>query len=160
MRKKKLGTCTSLEKACLRICKKRPTGLRNPPSRVLLMRKKKIGGMYWTGEGIAKDLKKSAYWTEKAAEQGDANAQFSTALTYYSGFKDGVPKNLQKAAYWFEKSAEQGDIDAQHYMGLMYLNGEGVTKDFKKAAYWIKKAMVGGHKVAQENWNRYELWRY
>ena len=60
--------------------------------------------------------------------------------------------------------AEQGYASAQYNLGLMYQYGEGVVKDMTKAKYWIKKAYEGGDakvsKIAEENWKRFELWKY
>jgi TPR repeat protein len=43
----------------------------------------------------------------KAAEQGNADAQFNLAVAYENGA--GVPKNLAEAAKWYLKAAEQGE---------------------------------------------------
>ena len=45
----------------------------------------------------------------KAAEQGDAKAQFEAGLMYFYGV--GVPVDMEKAAYWFEKAKKQGFED-------------------------------------------------
>ena len=46
----------------------------------------------------------------------------------------------------------------------MYANGNSVEKDMAKAKYWIKKAYGNGKnaisKVAEENWNGYQLWKH
>lgn len=46
-------------------------------------------------------------WYRKAAEQGDADAQFSLALCYEKG--KGVKKDIPTAISWYEKSAAQGN---------------------------------------------------
>ncbi len=74
---------------------------------------------------------------QKAAEQGDVNAQSILGAMYYEG--KGVQKNYAKAFEWFEKAAKQGDADAQNILGLRYYNGEGVPKDYTKAFEWFEK---------------------
>lgn len=49
--------------------------------------------------------------TQRAAEQGDAEAQFDLGVMYDYG--DGVAKDKAKAVYWYTKAAEQGNAEAQ-----------------------------------------------
>ena len=76
---------------------------------------------------------------QKAAEKGEANAQYRLGSLYYHG--QGVPRDLKQAAEWYKKAAEQGNTPAQAALGNMYLSGEGVPKDSAKAAYWHKKSL-------------------
>ncbi|MGL6124676.1 MAG: tetratricopeptide repeat protein, partial [Shewanella sp.] len=41
--------------------------------------------------------------TQKAAEQGDASAQFNLAYAYDEG--EGVPQDLSQALHWYTKAA-------------------------------------------------------
>ena len=43
----------------------------------------------------------------KAAEKGDADAQFNLGFCYYNG--KGVEKDLIEYVKWLRKAAEQGD---------------------------------------------------
>ena len=63
----------------------------------------------------------------KAAEQGDALAQFNLGWMSVKGI--GVPKNYKQAAYWFRKAAEQGHAMGQYNLGQMYRRGKGVPRD-------------------------------
>ena len=56
-------------------------------------------------------------WFRKAAEQGNAEAQYRLGLSYYNG--EGVPKDYAQAAFWWRKAAEQGEDTAQY--NLKYL---------------------------------------
>ena len=49
--------------------------------------------------------------TIKAAEQGDADAQYKLGFMYNKG--EGVPQDYKKAFYWCTKAAEQGLVNAQ-----------------------------------------------
>ena len=46
----------------------------------------------------------------KAAERGDAKAQFSLGVCYQNGW--GVGRDTAEAAKWYSKAAEQGNADA------------------------------------------------
>lgn len=106
-----------------------------------------LGGCYYLGEGVAKDLKQAMYWWRKAAEQGFAVAQYNLGVYYDNG--EGVAQDYQQAVYWFRKAAEQGDEYAQSWLGGRYYSGEGVAKDLKQAAYWYRKAAEQGNYFAK-----------
>ena len=86
--------------------------------------------------------------TRRLAEQGDANAQFNLAGTYYTG--EGVPKDLSKGEEWLRKAAEQGHAQAQLNLGVMYYNGEGFLQDESKAVEWLRKAAAQGDARARD----------
>jgi TPR repeat protein len=83
----------------------------------------------------------------KAAERGDAKAQFNLGLSYFKG--EGLPQNSAEAAKWFRKAAEQGDAEAQWFLGAMYDTGIGVAKNATEAVKWIRKAAEQGLADAQ-----------
>ena len=82
----------------------------------------------------------------KAAEEGDAKAQYYLGVMYNIG--DGVPKDKAKAVEWLTKAAEQGDAAAQLNLGGLYAFGEGVQQDWGKALEWFTKAAEQGSAVA------------
>ena len=41
---------------------------------------------------------------KKAAEQGDAQAQFKLGICYFNGY--GIDKDFKEATYWYRKAAE------------------------------------------------------
>jgi TPR repeat protein len=53
------------------------------------------------------DYAAAASWYRKAAEQGDARAQFNLGIMYAEG--EGVPQDYAVAASWFRKAAEQNN---------------------------------------------------
>ena len=79
-------------------------------------------------------------WYRKAANQGDAEAQFNMVLAFYNG--SGVVFNEDSAFYYQLKAAEQGYANAQIEIGACYENGKHVDKDIAKAIYWYEKKMV------------------
>ena len=82
----------------------------------------------------------------KAAEKGDANAQFELGYCYYNG--TGVAQDYEQAVGLFRKAAEQGNVDAQLNLGFCYLAGLGVTNDDTQAIYWYRKAAEQGLSMA------------
>jgi len=110
---------------------------------------RKLGVMYYYGEGAPKDQRLAAEWYRKAAEQGDAGAQYNLGVMYHNG--QGVSKDQRLAAEWYRKAAEQGNADAQNDLGFMYNDGHGVSKDQRLAAEWYRKAAEQGNTNAQNN---------
>jgi len=100
-------------------------------------------------EGLPKDMSESAKWYRKAAEGGEATAQFSLGLGYENG--NGVNKDIAEAIKWYRKAAEQGDAAAQNQYGYMLWSGTGVAKNHAEAAKWYREGAEAGHKVAQYN---------
>ena len=78
----------------------------------------------------------------KAAEQGDAYAQYNLASCYAMG--EGVVKDEAEAAKWYIKAAEQGNAEAQCSLGGYYAKGTGVVKDNKEAVKWYRRAAEQG----------------
>ena len=60
----------------------------------------------------------AVYWWSKAAEQGDADAQYNLGRAYWLG--DGIPMNKPLAVYWYRKAAEQGNADAIELLKVYY----------------------------------------
>ena len=85
----------------------------------------------------------------RAAELGDASAQFKMALMYDRG--KGMPQDYAEAVRWYRKSAEQGFVEAQYNLGSMYDIGVGVPQEYAEAVIWYRKAAEQGHANAQNN---------
>ena len=68
---------------------------------------------------------------QKAAEQGDADAQLLLGAMYEDG--KGVAQDDKQAVAWYRKAAEQGNVDAQQILVSMYSLGKGVPQDYKQA---------------------------
>jgi TPR repeat protein len=93
------------------------------------------------------NLVQMATWYRKAAEQGDAKAQFNLGWAYEQG--QGVEQDYAQAAAWWRKSADQGNDAAQNNLGSLYENGQGVPQDYVQAAAWYRKAANQGLAEAQ-----------
>jgi TPR repeat protein len=88
-------------------------------------------------------------WYLKAADQGDAGAEFNIGVMYDNG--QGVPQDYKQALTWFRKAADQGDAVAQYNLGVMYGNGQGVPQDDIQAHMWWSLAAVSGNENAIKN---------
>jgi uncharacterized protein len=78
------------------------------------------------------------YWTRKAADQGNAGAEFNLGLAYMKG--QGVPQDYVKAVYWYQMAADQGNAGAEFNLGLAYMNGQDVPQDYAEAYKWVELA--------------------
>jgi uncharacterized protein len=74
----------------------------------------------------------------KAADQGDALAQYSLALRYCIG--NDVEQDYKQAFHWFSLSAEQGHDQSQAVLAALYAAGLGTERDDYKTITWFKKA--------------------
>jgi TPR repeat protein len=114
-----------------------------------------MGNLYLKGEDVLKDHEEAFKWYLKAAEQGNAIAQFNIGFYYYkSDLVDNTEvflRNRVEAVKWFRKAAEQGNADAQCYLGDCYSNGFGVVNDQVEAVKWFRKAFEQGDICAQCN---------
>ena len=82
-----------------------------------------LGHMYFhgvinfNGPGIPKDYKKGKEWLEKAASQGNAQAQNTLGGMYYQGI--GVKLNYTQAKALYEQAANKGNKKAQYNLGVI-----------------------------------------
>ena len=83
----------------------------------------------------------------KAAEQGDAAAQYNLGVMYKKGA--GVPEDDSEAVKWCRRAAKQGLAAAQHGLGVMYEKGAGVPENYAEALKWYRKAAEQGYTSAQ-----------
>ena len=85
----------------------------------------------------------------KAAERGDAVAQFNLGMIYCIG--NDAPQNYDEAVNWFRKAAEQGHAAAQCNLGWCCEYGNGTHQDFKEAVKWYRKAAQQNNAIAECN---------
>ena len=80
--------------------------------------------------------------TRRAAEQGDAEAQFRLGRMYHTG--EGVPQDYTEAVRLYRRSAEQGHAGAQCRLGDMYDARRGVPQNDRQAFQWYRRAAEQG----------------
>ena len=71
----------------------------------------RIGIMYSYGKGVPQDYAEAVRWYRKAADQGNASAQFNLGCMYYNG--QGVPQDKREAYRLIKMAADQGEEAAK-----------------------------------------------
>ena len=95
---------------------------------------------------LAKDASAAASWFTRAADLGDADAQFNLGVAYRDG--EGVERDHAEALRRFRQAAEQGRSEVQSAIGFAYYNGRGVPVDFERAAHYWRLGAKGGNAYA------------
>ena len=99
--------------------------------------------LYEYGQGVPQDYPQALYWYRRAAQQGNAEAQFNLGFLYATGV--GVPQNYTEAFGWYRLAAQQGNAEAQHNLGYLYHIGQGgLPQDFVQAHMWYNLAAAQG----------------
>ena len=108
---------------------------------------RRLGFMYYHGEGVAQDNVRAVALFETAASAGDTLSASNLGMMYEHGM--GVGQSDSQAASWYRKAAEFGDARSQFTTSVMYYKGQGVPKDRVEAAKWWTVAMSQGGAVAE-----------
>jgi TPR repeat protein len=103
----------------------------------------RLGRMYLSGEGIAKDEAAAFAWLTLAAKNGDAEANNMLGRCHENGW--GTPRDFESAGRHYAIAACAGDAWAQYNLGHLFLDGQGVPRDPDKAFAWYKRASDQGH---------------
>jgi TPR repeat protein len=102
------------------------------------------------GKGVKANKAEASKWYGKAADQGNADAQFKLATLFHEG-APGLKKNPDRAAKLYEAAAKQGHVEAQNWLGYCYQHGLGVAQDDAKAVEWYRKAADAKLPMAENN---------
>jgi TPR repeat protein len=107
-----------------------------------------IGRSFAYGRGVAKDQSQAAFWYRKAAEQGNAEAQYELGFLYLTG--DGLTKNEDEAKVWLAKAAKQGDSNTLAAIDREYVEaGRKLTKNAPEALKWYAPSADRGGCLSQ-----------
>ena len=77
-------------------------------------------------------------WYRRAAEAGNADAQFHLGVCYSCG--TGVAQDARAAVDWYRRAADAGSSIAQLYLGFCYERGSGVDASTRSAIEWYRRA--------------------
>jgi TonB family protein len=88
----------------------------------------------------------AVHWTQMAALQGDAEAQFRFGLLLQRG--TGIEKNVAEDMLWYRKAQAQGNLSAGTAIGILYEGGLGIDKDPAQALALYQHSANGGERVA------------
>lgn len=114
-----------------------------------------LGVLYYNGQGVTRDFKRSTEHYSIAAEAGIVPAQVSAGFAYANAM--GVPENFEKAAYYLKMAVKTGETAAKVTLAEIYAKGEGGGSR-KEAAQLIRDVLANGHsEEAMEIYSRYEL---
>lgn len=104
---------------------------------------------YWNEFGVECDKNEALKWLRKAAEQGNAKAQFDLG-NILNREPDDISDigDFCEANKWFTLAAEQGNVDAQFELAVNYYQGIGVKEDNDEAFKWFSKAAQQNHAEA------------
>ncbi len=112
-----------------------------------------LGLMFYSGVQVAENKEKGKYYILKAAENGNAQAQY-----LYSGIilgndntqgKEPTKEQLLEAASWIEKSADGGFLKAIVTLATMYAEGKIFPKNVKKSQHYFTEAAKKGDTQSQ-----------
>jgi TPR repeat protein len=104
------------------------------------------GCLYLHGSSVPRDLVKSRYWLERAAQQGDKNAEL------YLAHLSEVEGNAAEAVQWLRRSAAKGSGAAHYWLGRKIVRGElsAVTSDQGRSH--LREGMRLGHVFARKEY--------
>ena len=110
--------------------------------------------LYWQGvcaekgHGVAVNEKMAAYFYQRSAEGGFADAQHKYGLLCFLGRI--VEKNVGEAMKWNQKAAENGNVKAQMFLAIQWDSGSVVPRNETKAEKWYRLAAENGNESAKE----------
>jgi TPR repeat protein len=94
--------------------------------------------MFYNGNGVPKDYKKSFDWCEKSANGGLDVAQERLGMKYLNGY--GVQKDPVKAQTYLTKATEQGNTPAMMFLGTSLVHGKGLQQNTGLGLAYLEKA--------------------
>jgi TPR repeat protein len=95
---------------------------------------RRLGFMYYHGEGVTTDDARALSLFEKAADAGDVESMSNLAKMYEYGMS--VAPDIARAAEWYRKAADRGDVGSQMDLGILYYMGRGASLDRVEAVKW------------------------
>ena len=94
--------------------------------------------MYAIGRGVAQDDQQAVTWYRKAAEQGDADAQYNLGIRYADG--KGVTQDYIEAHMWFSLAAAGGEERAIKNRAIVEekMTREQIAEAQRRTGTWTK----------------------
>lgn len=133
------GTGTPMDIPAAMTCFEKAAKVRNMNAQYMF-------GKLWLETGTG-DPEPAIEWLTKAADSGNAAAQYTLAKPYRDGTH--VQKDIQKAVELFTLSAEQKNEYAAYQLGRIYLAGTDIPKNVPKAVKWLTLSSDLGNAYAQ-----------
>jgi TPR repeat protein len=92
-------------------------------------------------------FKVARYWSEKAAEQGNADAQTRLGMMFHEGL--GVARDPKEAAWWFLQAVKQNHAGAQAMLGIATHLGMGLDANRFEAMRLLMLSAAQGNEIAK-----------
>jgi len=101
-----------------------------------------LGDFYRNGFGVDQSYGEAKTWYQRAAEQGNVEAQVNLGMIYLFGPE--AQKDHRHAFQWLSRAAEQGSSQARSCLGIMYLGRHGIEENRTEAWKLLSRASEGG----------------
>jgi hypothetical protein len=102
-----------------------------------------LAGHYYAGKGVRRNIIEAEKWWRKAAEKGNAAAQYCLGFHCYKNM------SVNEALSWIEQSANNGNHDAQMFLGTAYVWGGIVSRNRVIALKWL---ILGSESKSNFRW--------
>lgn len=117
----------------------------------------KLASVYYDIYNEEEDEIEAGKWLKKAAECGNADAQYDLGLYYIYANQNldsdclnyGIKQDEKEGVKWLKKAAEQGEPYAQYELALCCFDGIGTEKNVEAAMDWFRKSAEQGKAGAQ-----------
>ena len=106
----------------------------------------RLGKMYATGFGAARDEAKAADWYRRGAAAGSVQAMTELAGALLEG--RGVEKNAPEAVQLLRTAADKDHPEAMHRLGILLRDGKATDKNVAEALRFLTKAGNAGNTAA------------
>ena len=107
-----------------------------------------LGLMFEKGLGTPVNRVMAADWYRRAAEAGNAKAQYYYGRLLNEG-GDNVRRDREQAVSWFTKAATAGEAEAMSALGRALMKGEGTNRNKTEGLRWYEQAAAQGVAEAQ-----------
>ncbi len=114
-----------------------------------------LATLYYNGQGVTRDFKRSTHFYSIAADAGIIPAQVSAGFAYANAM--GVPQDFKKAVGYLKKASEAGEASAKITLAEIYAMGEA-NGTREEAARLIREVLsYSNSEEAMDVYNKYEL---
>jgi TPR repeat protein len=110
-----------------------------------------MGLSYSQGKGVEQDHDQAMAWYLKAAQQGDAQAQFTAAIYFEQGL-GGVAVDHKAALDLYLKAAHQGMAQAQCNAGVYFSKGQGPRRTTSRLSTGTRRLRAKGTRTRSTIW--------
>lgn len=111
--------------------------------------------LFYNGEGVERDFKKSTHYYTIAAEAGITPAQVSAGFAYANAM--GVPQDFDKAVRYLKPASDAKEASAMVTLAEIYAMGEGGGSRADATKLIREVLSVSNSEEAMDVYNKYQL---